>query len=138
MSAYFEFLFYSLVSFVIFPVTLFNFLILNTNILPDIKPFIISSGSMEPAVATGSIIYTIKEKGYKEGDIITFTVKNENISHRIVGQKIVSGQTYYITKGDANLYPDEDLVGVGEIYGKIHTSIPYVGKAILLLRGKAS
>ncbi len=134
MFAYLEYFFYSLLSFVIFPFTVFNFVILNTNILPKVKPFVVVSGSMEPAIPTGSIIYTIKKKEYQNGDVITFLDGKGNTSHRIVGSTTVGGERYYLTKGDQNDFKDEDLVSENNVLGKITATIPFVGRAILFLR----
>ena len=89
---------------------------------------------MEPAIPTGSIIYTIKEKEYQNGDVITFLDGKGNTSHRIVGSTTVGGERYYITKDDQNEFKDEDLVSEKDVLGKITTTIPFVGRAILFLR----
>lgn len=126
-----------LLSFIIFPFTLFNFIVVNTQLIP-IKPFVVTSGSMDPAVTTGSIIYAVRQKEYKIGDIIAFSDDKENISHRIVGMTIINGEKYFSTKGDANSQVDEDLITQNNIYGKVTTHIPFIGNAILFLRNMSA
>ena len=65
------------------------------------------SGSMEPTVPVGSIIY-VKEaepSSIKKGDIIAFQSGESIVMHRVVDNKIVEGT--FTTKGDAN--PSEDM-----------------------------
>ena len=124
----YTFVFYFLFIFFILPFTIFNVIVLKTPLLSNIKSFIISSGSMEPKVPTGSIIYTLKEKIYNKGDIIAFVDNNVAVSHRIVGIKELGSEIYYSTKGDANNMEDEDLVSKEAVYGKIIAVIPFVGK----------
>lgn len=124
----YTFVFYFLFLFFVLPFTIFNVIVLKTPLLSNINSFIISSGSMEPKVPTGSIIYTLKEKIYNKGDIIAFVDNNVAVSHRIVGIKELGSEIYYSTKGDANNMEDEDLVSKEAVYGKIIAVIPFVGK----------
>ena len=124
-------LFYTLISFIIFPFALFNFILTKTPIFSNIKPFLVVSGSMEPAISTGSIIYTEKQSSYKTGDIITFILNKKIISHRIESIVLVGHTIYYSTRGDANAVADMDLVARDNVYGKIFGAVPMVGSVIL-------
>src|SRR5690606_31650101 len=71
------------------------------------------SGSMEPAIKTGSII-AVKPGGdmtrFKEGDIITFMDEERRlVTHRIIEVVQSGDQTMYRTKGDNNNAPDQNL-----------------------------
>lgn len=114
--------------------------------------FAVTSGSMEPIIKTGSLIYSSRFKAdeLKEGDIITFKLisdieKKEAIivTHRInkikktttlveTGRKTKkpSIQYEFVTKGDANNIVDLKTVTLGNILGKYQFSIPYVGYLI--------
>lgn len=68
------------------------------------------SGSMEPNIKTGSLVFinTTKEKSQiKEGDILTFKYSavsgspEEVITHRVIDIESVDGEIYYTLKGDA-------------------------------------
>ncbi len=133
MSAQLEFIFYLFVSIVVFPVTLINFILVDTNIIA-VKPFVVTSGSMSPAVAKGSIIYAISKSSYDKGDIIAFRNGKDAISHRIVEKIIIGNQIYFKTKGDANMEVDEDLVSNQDVYGKVELSIPIAGNALLFIK----
>ena len=94
---------------------------------------IVQSGSMEPAIQTGSVVIIKPEKNYKIGDIITFgkaTKFKEPVTHRIHDIKIVDGNPIYITKGDANNAPDQKEIQKREIIGKVLFHIPYLGYVV--------
>lgn len=118
----------------IFPFTVFNFLVTTTSILPGTKSFVVVSGSMEPAIPTGSIIYTLKKPQYSSGDVVAFIENKHTISHRIIGLKTVGHDIYYSTKGDANKIEDENLVPSQNIYGKATTVVPIVGRIVMFYK----
>lgn len=70
---------------------------------------------------------------YKISDVISFGVATKNkppTTHRIYDIKIIGGEPYYITKGDANDAPDEREVTKKEIIGKVLFSIPFLGYVV--------
>lgn len=91
---------------------------------------IVKSGSMEPAIKTGSIIVIKPSAEYKVGEIITFGKddgKNIPTSHRIEALRMVQGKMLYTTKGDANNASDPKEISQNEIIGKVVLKIPYLG-----------
>ena len=64
------------------------------------KPLVVISGSMEPILKVGGILYyeDYNINSFKEGDILVYKTKKHIISHRIVKAK----SNNFITKGDAN------------------------------------
>lgn len=95
--------------------------------------FIIVSESMEPNIKVGDIILEkkIKEEDLKKGDIITYKIDDQNITHRIVNIEIINNITYYKTKGDNNKIEDEKKIVYSDIRGKVIAKIPLVGNFIL-------
>ena len=94
----------------------------------NFKVMTVLSGSMEPAIKTGSVVIVKPEKNYKIGDIITFYSEGRlPITHRIYDAKIIKGEVYYITKGDANKTPDDRKISKKGIIGKVLFSVPYLG-----------
>ncbi len=92
------------------------------------RAYIVQSGSMEPALKTGSIVITRSAEKYKAGDIITFTGQGTSqITHRILGVETENGETVFTTKGDANEETDSAKVRGSQIIGKSFISIPHVG-----------
>lgn len=95
------------------------------------KFFIITSGSMSPAIPTGSLVVLNTDDSYKAGDIISFKAGNMIITHRIVDKK---NNQEFVTKGDANLTKDFSYVSEKEIMGKVILSIPYIGYIVLFIK----
>ena len=93
------------------------------------KLLIVESGSMEPAIKTGSVVVVKPAENYQTGDIITFEDrgKNKTTTHRIVDMEVISGRTQYITQGDANNAEDTSKVSESKVVGKVLTSIPFAG-----------
>lgn len=90
------------------------------------KPLVIISGSMEPILKVGGILYykEIDTQEYKNNDIVVFKASKYLISHRIV--EITDDG--FITKGDANKNIDLNKVYFNKALGKgTNWSIPYIG-----------
>ena len=90
------------------------------------------SGSMQPAIATGSVVIVKPATNYVVGDIITFGPAGKTMiptTHRVKEIQKTDEQTLYITQGDANNAPDERAIAPDEIHGKVLFSIPFLGYA---------
>jgi len=115
---------------IILPVVVFTLISSKTNIIYGIQSFVVLTGSMEPNLLTGSVIYTKPVQNYSKGDVIAFNQADRTITHRITE---VKGANTYITKGDANNTQDSDPVSSASIIGKEVFTIPYLGSFILFL-----
>ena len=90
------------------------------------KPLVVLSGSMEPILKVGGILYYKEENinDFKEGDVLVYQLNDHIISHRIV--KVLDNS--FITKGDNNKSIDTYEVLSYQILGKgTNWSIPYIG-----------
>lgn len=90
------------------------------------KPLVILSGSMEPILKVGGILYYKEENinDFNEGDVLVYQLNDHIISHRIV--KVLDDS--FITKGDNNKSIDIYDVLNYQILGKgTNWSIPYIG-----------
>lgn len=103
----------------------------------NIQIKVVESGSMEPAIKTGSVALIKPASSYKIGDIITFegnfkNAKGQNVptTHRIVEMKVERGDPIYITKGDANEEQDTKEALHSQVIGRVYLTIPYLGFAI--------
>lgn len=95
-----------------------------------IKLFTVQSGSMIPALKTGSIVIDRSQSSYKQGDIITFFDLQKpkvTITHRIAEVKTDNNLVKYITRGDANNANDSDEINRADVVGKVLLTIPYLG-----------
>ena len=85
-----------------------------------IRPYVVYSGSMEPKIPTGAVVFT-KEGAYspETGDIITF--HNEDT---------------VVTQGDANKNADPIPVAKSQIIGRVVFCLPYLGYIIYFLKAR--
>lgn len=90
------------------------------------------SGSMEPAIPVGSVIFVepAEPSSIEEGDVIAFNSAGTVISHRVVRNRIVEGE--FITKGDANKEEDMNPVKYQELIGRVSRHYPVVGNLLFL------
>ena len=89
------------------------------------KPLVVISGSMEPILKVGGILYyeKININEFEEGDILVYQTKEHIISHRIVDIT----NDGFITKGDNNKVLDSK-VNLNQVLGKgTNWSIPFIG-----------
>lgn len=101
------------------------------------KPLVIMSGSMEPNLKTGSLVFISKTESYKVNDIITFTnpdMPSQKITHRVVNIKDSGETKVYKTKGDANEESDSETIKGGDILGEVVFSIPLLGYLVFFAK----
>ena len=97
------------------------------------------SGSMEPAIPTGSLVY-IRETAPEDveaDDVIAFYSSADSasiITHRVVENRVLMGE--FITKGDANQTEDMNPVPYSNLIGKVVRSFPEIGAMAQILTGK--
>jgi len=109
------------------------FLASSLGLIPRFKALVVLSGSMEPAIKTGSLAVTVPSQKYEGGDIISFYQDNNKkniVTHRIVFKLYPDGfdrPAVYLTSGDANKTLDQGRIGEDQIIGKLFFSLPYLG-----------
>ena len=91
--------------------------------------FLISSGSMEPNLPVGSLIF-VREVAADEinlNDIVTFFSSDGHdvITHRVIDVLIDQGEYTLITRGDANNTDDPPL-NYDRVIGRVTYSVPGV------------
>lgn len=97
-----------------------------------IKPAVVVSGSMEPVIHTGSLVFIDTDyKDVKERDIIAFEAGGSLVTHRVT-EVLEDG---YITKGDANDSPDPGILKKNMVRGRTVMWIPGIGYAIHFMGG---
>ncbi|WP_274421960.1 signal peptidase I [Blautia sp. XA-2221] len=94
---------------------------------------IVLSGSMEPALKTGGIIFTDTKKNVPGiGDIITYRLGDMLVTHRVTDKR----DSAYITRGDANEGEDAAPVMQEQIVGTVVFFIPVLGYVAAFLQKK--
>lgn len=99
--------------------------------LAGIRTYAVLSGSMEPEILTGSVVFVNSHERTPEiGDVITYQMGQIKVTHRV--KKI--HEEGYETAGDANELSDGEYVTEAQILGTVLFSIPYLGYLILYLK----
>ncbi len=104
--------------------------LLQSSIVPGYEVRIVQSGSMEPAISTGSVVVIQKKDSYLVGQVVTFGEQTQNsipTTHRIISTEVQDGKLVYLTKGDANEEVDVDQVALSDIRGVVLFTIPALG-----------
>ena len=83
-----------------------------------IRSFVVSSGSMQPALPVGSVLFIRPALIYSVGVV----------THRIVGKSIQTPENIYRVAGDANPQPDSALISQSEIIGRSFSHLPVLGR----------
>lgn len=110
------------------PVIIINLILIvgsyrNPDELPGvfgIKPAVVLSGSMEPVIRVGDMIFIHNTDTdlLKEGDVICYLSSGKAITHRIAGVTAgEEGEVRYVTRGDANNTEDRLPVTADQIQG---------------------
>ena len=99
-----------------------------------IEPYVVETGSMEPAIQRGSLSFINKHEDYnniKVNDVIAFSLPTgKKATHRVV-KKTERG---FETKGDSNDVPDGVITNQANYIGKNVFSIPKLGYVIILMQ----
>jgi signal peptidase len=100
---------------------------------------IVRSGSMSPAIPTGSLVLIQPASTYDVGEVITFgadTPMSVPTSHRIISERTADGTTYFTTKGDANKTADPNEAPANKVIGRIVFSAPGLGYVLAFSKTK--
>jgi len=99
--------------------------------------FVIASGSMEPDIPSGSIIFVtaVAPDEVSVRDVLTFFIGDDNtevVTHRVVEVYNVGDEYIYTTRGDANNVNDAPL-NYNKVIGRVSYTIPGSSFVITLL-----
>lgn len=96
--------------------------------------YAITSGSMEPEIPTGSLIYvkSCSPQQLSTGDVAVFYTASDHagadasvVTHRVVENR--RDEQELVTKGDANEANDPQPVSYGRVIGRVSCHIPRLG-----------
>lgn len=93
------------------------------------------SGSMEPEIPVGSVIYvkSCEPSTLEEGDIVAFYSGDEVVAHRVTENHKLDGDL--VTKGDANEIEDFSDVPYRDVIGRVVRHYPVLGEIMVVLSG---
>lgn len=98
--------------------------------------YVVVSGSMEPNIPVGSLVFAkeVDPAKLSGGDVIVFVDPSRSstpITHRVVSNDTESGTL--ITKGDANEHEDVNPATYDNVRGRVGLHVPRVGFAAATL-----
>ena len=104
--------------------------------LAGYEAYVVVSGSMEPNIPVGSLVFSkkIDPAQLAEGDVIVF--KNDVHGDTPITHRVVSNNTekqLIVTKGDANEHQDANPAPYDKVVGKVHMHIPRIGFVAAML-----
>lgn len=96
--------------------------------LLGIRPLIFTSGSMAPAIPTGSLAFArdVPAEDLKVGDVVTVPLHGSFVTHRIVGVTQGVGTATLVLRGDGNEVSDADAYVVSSA-PRTFFSVPRLG-----------
>ena len=100
--------------------------------------YTVVSGSMEPSIPTGSLVYVegAEPEKVEADEVIAFYGSVDSasiITHRVVENRTLTGE--FVTKGDANQTEDMNPVPYTDYIGTVVFSIPWLGYLAQMLTG---
>lgn len=100
--------------------------------------YTVVSGSMEPAIPTGSLVYvkSVEPETVQAEDVIAFYGSRDTdavITHRVVENRVDTGE--FITKGDANRTEDMNPVEYDHFIGRVELTVSKLGAIAQILTG---
>jgi len=92
--------------------------------------FYVATGSMEPAIPTGSFIFitSVSEDDIRIDDVLTYYSggRREIVTHRVRDVHVDNGNYTYTTRGDANNV-DDPLLEYDRVIGRMLFTVPWSG-----------
>lgn len=98
---------------------------MNLPLFLAISVFAINTGSMTPTIKPGDLIFVQPKKIYNIGNIVAY--KNARVKGITTHRIIAANKNNYITKGDANINPDQNSITKQQIIGKVVLRLPLFG-----------
>lgn len=98
--------------------------------LPVIS-YLVQTGSMEPTILAGDVIFVRPQSAYAMNDIVTFHSQDgQTITHRIVEEDRRHSEPSFVTRGDNNRTEDMQEISLKQIVGKYWLRLPMFGFAL--------
>jgi len=122
----------------VYGVTIGLLLALTVPLALHMRPLVVLSGSMEPALHVGdvTVVQRIAPREARVGDVVTFKAPDTGrvTTHRLRAVRTAPHDRYvFVTKGDANNALERwSLPADGQLSRAVYT-VPLVGRALLLI-----
>ncbi len=102
-----------------------------------VRWMVVSGTSMEPSLAGGDIVVTLRRSDYRRGELVAFRIRagepgaGKLVVHRIVGG---NGTRGYVTRGDNRESIDLWRPRHTDVVGEAAIRVPRLGALVALLR----
>jgi signal peptidase len=105
------------------------------------RSMVIMSGSMEPAIPTGSVVVVrrIPAAGIAVGDVVSFLNPEDpgrTLTHRVQAVAGEGGRIDVVTRGDANTGTESWSIDAAGAVGRVAFHLPLLGYLLAPLQGK--
>jgi signal peptidase I len=102
------------------------------------RPMVERSGSMVPRLRIGDVVLAewVHADRIRPGQIVTFPRdigRTELVTHRVQRVRVVGQEVRVVTKGDANLDPEQWSVSRNTLVGRVVWTVPRVGALMTAL-----
>lgn len=115
-------------------VFIFTGILLSVPRLWGFQIYAVTSGSMEPKIRTGDVIYVkqVPFQSLEPGDVITFSMNQGRtvVTHRV--EKIDVKNGLLQTKGDANKETDPTWISGDNVRGEVQYMVPRLGYVAMM------
>ena len=112
---------------IFFTAIILTAIIFGVSLLIGFRPYIVLSGSMEPSIQTGSLVFVDTKSDFEEvaiGDVIAYKAGTDTlVTHRVIGRE--SGLLE--TKGDNNEISDGFTTSKENFVGMTMLNVPKAG-----------
>jgi signal peptidase len=107
------------------------------------RALVVMSGSMEPAISTGSLVVVrrVPAESIAVGQVVSFVSPEgtgQVITHRVQSVSRADGEVAVETKGDANTGSEKWSIGASGVVGRVVFHIPYLGYVLAYLGGRTA
>ena len=94
--------------------------------------YVVQGGPTEPALPIGSLVLVapIPSNAVRVGDLVTITLPDRVLTHRVVAIEQDDGHAVFMLRGDASASPDPVAVQPAPVIGKPWVAIPTLGYAV--------
>ncbi|WP_183100876.1 signal peptidase I [Nocardioides pelophilus] len=95
----------------------------------DIRPMVVSSGSMSPAIPAGSLAFAqdTAADNVEVGDVVAVSrADGTRVMHRVVAAEPSGGEVALTLQGDANAAPDSEIYVVDRVLA-VRFDVPWLG-----------
>lgn len=97
-----------------------------------LSTYIVMGGPAEPTLPIGSLVLVapIPSSAVRVGDLVTVTLPDRILTHRVVAIEKGGGGDVFTLRGDADASPDPVQVQPSPVVGKPWVAIPTLGYAV--------